>query len=153
MTCAVVTTDNTQNGKAGRSYWFPVASNTELNAIAGGTYNVWNDVTSHLVDSKLGAMARWQVLNISATKFQAAKFQPKGPVITENTTDDTIFDFWKTQKDYRFEGGDQVDVYQLFEDASGNMVWNSLLGRTLQGATGLAVSAATATFVTLANLI
>lgn len=151
MTCAVVTTSDITNGKTGRSYWFPDTASSELGAIAGGTYSIWSE-TSHLIDSKLGGMSRWQVINISATRFQAAKFQPKGPVITENTTDQSIYDFWKTQKDYRFVGGDEVDVYRFFETPDGNTVWEVNPSRTLEHATGLAAIAAAATAALLANM-
>jgi len=76
--------------------------------------------------------------------------------VTEDTTDQTVYDFWSTAKDYRFENGDRVDIYRMQEDASGNIEWHNKLGRTLVGPTsgaevlvnGLAVVAAIA-FTTL----
>ena len=76
--------------------------------------------------------------------------------MTENTTDQTVYDFWSSAKDYRFENDDRVDIYRMQEDASGNLEWHNKLGRTLVGPTdgaevlvnGLAVVAAIA-FTTL----
>ena len=61
MTCAVVTSDTDTKAKAGRSYWFPATSTTQLSATAAGTLDIYDDygATSHLIDSNLGGMRRW----------------------------------------------------------------------------------------------
>ena len=68
MTCAVVTTNDQTTGDQGRSYWFPATETATLGAVNGGTYDIYSE-TSKLVDSKLGGLDRWQVLNVSGTQF------------------------------------------------------------------------------------
>lgn len=70
---------------------------------------------------------------MSATLFQGAKFQPTAPATTENTTEQTVYDFWSSAKDYRFQAGDQVDIYRMQENASGVIEWHNKLGRALNG--------------------
>ena len=135
MTCAVIATDSGNSGaQKGRSYWFPDTSTTELGGINGGTYDVWDDVTSHLIADYYAGLTRWQISYISNTYFQAAKFQPKAPKITSETTDQTIYDFWKTAKDYRFENNDIVDVYRMQYSTTLNALeWANMPGRQLVG--------------------
>ena len=69
MTCASInTTNDFEEDEEGKSYWFPDTSSTALNAIAGGTKDLWGE-TSHLIDSYYGGLNRWQVLHISDTSF------------------------------------------------------------------------------------
>ena len=137
MTCAVITTDTGSSGaQKGRSYWFPNTSTNELGGISGGTYDVWADTTSHLIADYYAGLTRWQVSHVSDTNFLAAKFQPTAPAITEDTTDQTIYNFWSQAKDYRFENGDRVDIYRMQENSSGVLEWHNKLGRTLVGPAG-----------------
>ena len=103
MTCAAISTDTDINeDKVGRSYWFPDTSTSDLNAIAAGTKDLWADETSHLIDSYYGGLDRWQVLNVSQTQFQAAKFQLNEKEITDDDTDATIYAYWSSAQDYNF---------------------------------------------------
>ena len=111
-TCAVVTTDDTTNGKMGKSYWFPDTASTQNDGISGGTLDIYAE-TSHLIDSYYGGLDRWQVINVSATKFQSCKFQPKAPTLNSSSTDQTIYNYWSDAKDYRFEDGDEVNIFRM----------------------------------------
>ena len=131
MTCASINTTNVwEEDEEGKSYWFPDTSTSALSAIAGGTQDLWGE-TSHLIDGYYGGLNRWQVLHISDTSFQAAKFQPKAKVLDEDDTDQTIYDYWSQMQDYRFKGGDEVTVYSMLELEDGVQTWQNLAQRTL----------------------
>lgn len=149
MSCAAISTTLTYgNDKEGRSYWIPDTQTSTLNAIDGGTLSLETGATSHLVDSLYGGLNRWQVLNVSETVFQAAKFQPNDKVLTEDDTDQSVYNYWSGKRDYNFKGGDEVDIYRMHIDESSNVTWDALKQRTLSGATellGAAVAAIVAT--------
>ena len=115
------------------TYWFPAAQvETILAALTDSSLDIFHsDYDSYKISDNYRGLSHYDILQSGSSTYVANKFQLKEASQSN----------YGTNKDLRWIGGDEVNLFHLDRAADGTLTWSSALERTLKSAVTLSAGA------------